>query len=309
VSRWLLLVLLAPADHTPPGPPRVVDVLPETTQGESVNGLHWSVRMRRTFTVYDSVPCEWGLVNSGKGKVAVEFALGGATRAVLSGDNGDFQAKEVEPKGHELLHPSSGDTFRGHSPADLRVPFGRLTPGLYTLELILPAAAYSLKEEASFKPAELRSGPVRFRVVDTSPERAEAANRRSAVLDFRVSSRVVDPEDAPTGTLTNTGGFPLAIQVAIGEDDAPKRAVHATWQRWSPPHGWAVAHDAPDGIRVNGVEEGKLAPGERRTTPLVTPSVDGVYRYVVYTWDERTQPPTRVQGVSNVFVVERRPAK
>jgi hypothetical protein len=151
-------------------------LLPTEQKGQQVNGLTWTVRLAKEFTVFDTVEAFCGLYNSSERQFTFDTGSPDAKRTypqlVLTRKGGQRVVAELVPKKgfwHQYGNYNPNPDEVAHSfYVDIRLYFGVLQPGEYELQAVYPAAAYKLKDFPGFEARDITSPLMSFRVSDTS---------------------------------------------------------------------------------------------------------------------------------------------
>lgn len=224
--------------------------LPAAAAGD----LGWHVQVAST-SKYAPVEFVAQLMNVTKGRVAfkaegerpaieliLEHAKAKAVRKPLPKEASVY-------KGPAELGPSQAGWYAS---GDLRLAFGRLEPGSYTLRVALGG---------------LVSEPAAFEVIDTSVEEARKNWTAPEGIEFLVKDG--------KGVLVNRRKTEIVLQAYGDRKDAPLDAL-VTAQQWTG-RAWTRF---PGGFCGTGLVPLRIAPGEQREIALpVAP--DGILRFAV----------------------------
>jgi hypothetical protein len=158
--------------------------------GPTINGLRWTARLFPEFTTLDDIYfCPQLETATSRHLIFRGHGAWGHARLVLT------------PEGQEPMHrwlplfrwtADDVESRQSNQPissaiADLRVHFGRLKPGAYSVQLVLPQDSYTIAGEVAFSPGDIASAKMEFRVVEPAVDRALAANTNPTGVEFIVT--------------------------------------------------------------------------------------------------------------------------
>jgi len=241
----------------------------------AADDLGWHVQVVTT-SKYAPVEFQAQLRNVTQGKIA--FASEGdqpAVELILEPEGKPAVRKPlpkeaVAYKGPAELEPSQYGWYVG---GDLRLGFGRLAPGRYTLRAALKGVV---------------SEPAAFEIVDTSVEEA----KKNSVAPEGVELRMKDGK----AILVNRKKTPIFL-LAYG-DRKPLDAL-AMPQQWT-----GRAWTGPGGLFCGtGLSEVQIAPGEEREVTL-PPLPDGILRIGVSCYERKGDANEAIEAVSEPFLVD-----
>jgi hypothetical protein len=217
--------------------------------GPSVNGLNWSASLFPEFTTADDISY-FAQLKTATSKQLIFRSDAAAGRAYLL-----LTAEGQEPKRSGLsLFPRTFSEIEsrqsGHeiafASADLRVHFGRLKPGAYSLQLILPKSGYVVAGEVVYSPADIVSAKMQFRVVEPAIERAIATNTNPTGVEFIVTD---EPYAVSWGTaykarIINHRPVPIRIDRTPASRWAERSGLTGyQFELWRPNYGWLPAEE------------------------------------------------------------------
>lgn len=260
-----------------------------------VNGLRWSLQMGHEFSDFDSIEVRATLHNVSSKPLAFRSADKRPRITLILGPEGGKAVRKPLPadapayRGGSTLQPQA---YAWLVITDLREVFGPLPPGRYVFRLELAAEGYRV-ERPGFKPAPIRSGPVRLEVVATTLEDARKANRKAAGIDFKVQAK----GKTRVGVLTNRRTRSLVFWAYKGAPGRPLSAL-VTLQSWTG-RGWT---GNAGGFCGTGLEPVTLAPGKSALLELPTHG-KGIHRFV-FDCAEQNTPKKRIVVRSDVILVK-----
>ncbi|MBX2850880.1 MAG: hypothetical protein KTR15_03940 [Phycisphaeraceae bacterium] len=266
--------------------------------GETQNGCAWTLTMARDFTTYDAVKLTGQLMNTSDQQFVFDTGepYEGNPKIILTPKGEDPIAIELDHRtpgigaGSGNYKPKPGEIVRGLK-VDLRLLFGRLNPGAYTLQIVYPKDHYQIAQLPGYVPADISSPTIDFVVRETKLEDAKKAMPKPGPLVFTLNEREkpLDDNSAVTvlraATLHNTGNKPIQIYAYI-HDAKINHALPWTerWEQYHPEQGWYEGQVF--GYCGTGLGLVTLKPNESVQIAINSFPSDGIYRYKIrYTAD------------------------
>lgn len=213
-------------------------------EGPTVNGLKWASSLSPEFTTADDIFFFASLKTATNNHLIIrqpEHADRAYLLLTVEGQEprqgrlslGLHSLREIEAResGHQIASAA----------ADLRVLFGRLKPGKYTLQLVLPRSGYSIAGKTPYSPADIASAKMEFQVLEPEVDRAIAATANPTQVDFLVSD---EPYRVPWGTAYKAriiNRRPVPIRILAYKKTGPAERVGLygmQFELWRPNHGW-----------------------------------------------------------------------
>jgi hypothetical protein len=245
--------------------------LPAAAAGD----LGWHVQVVTT-SKYAPVEFQAQLLNVTKGNIKVKAEGDKPLIDLILEPEGKPPVRKPLPKetsafkGPPELQPSQALWY---VTGDLRLAFGRLAPGRYTLRAAI---------------GDRVSEPAPFEIVDTSAEEA----KKNSVAPEGVDLRVKDGK----ALLVNRRKTPIFL-LAYGDReplDALAMAQQWTGRAWTGPQGLFCG---------TGLSEVKIVPGEEREVTL-PPLPDGILRIGVSCYERKGDGTEAIEAVSEPFLVD-----
>ncbi|HDZ22236.1 MAG TPA: hypothetical protein ENH78_13185 [Phycisphaerae bacterium] len=208
---------------------------------------------------------------------------------------------------------------------DLKELFGKLQPGRYTVQVVLPAGGYAITGLPESSQADISSSEFAFEIVD--PDETVILDARARLLEAR--SRELPLGSCLTrgdnGTALLTNGLPFTVLVPFkhknaNADETADEVVVVPYGHvlaWRATGDWATTHLMGGGMPMDvalsarllqddGWSMRSLAPSESMTIDLPDRTLqDGIYCYDVLVFQEREGMSDRSHRLTGMpFVVE-----
>ncbi len=280
------------------------------SQGSPVqSGMIWIVTMWRDATSIDTLLLRGTLLRQSSQKALLDlYPERGPIRIVLT------RADDGIAVEHELIWYRDCRVFRwarGTGRVDIEIDlkelFGKLQPGRYTVQVVLPAGGYAITGLPESSQVDISSSEFAFEIVD--PDESVILDARAQLLEARshelpLGSCLTRGDD---GTATLTNGLPFTILVPFRHKNgnagqtADEVAVipYGHILAWRATGGWTSTHLMGGGMPMDvalsarllqddGWSMRSLAPSESMMIELPDWALqDGIYCYDVLVFQER----------------------
>jgi len=247
----------------------------------AADDLGWHVQVA-SCSKYAAVEFQAQLRNVTNGKIAFKGEGDRPAAELILESAGKAPVRKPLPRdavayrGPDELAPGQ---YGWYVSCDLRLAFGRLAPGRYTLRAVF---------------GDIASEPAAFEVSDTSVEEAKKNWAAPEGIEFRVA----DKDGGKVGILVNRRKTPLALLAYAGAQGAPLQAL-VTAQQWTG-RAWT---GFVGGFCGTGLEEVTIAPGAEREIAL--PSFpDGILRLAVSCHERAGEETKAIEAVTEPFLVD-----
>lgn len=283
--------------------------LPQEQKGSVVNGLTWTIKMANEFTTLDAMEISCSLDNTSNELFTFERdPKPGKPTLILTPKGKDpitAALEQIKGSWNESgnYQPKPGEVAHGFT-VDIRLLFGFLPEGEYSLQVVYPKDAYSLKDYPPYKSQDIPSPRRPFVVYTTSLADAQESlpkdvgvtlkSDKPIVVDKR--SRVVE-----TGVLENNTDAPISFSAYTWEqkEDRPLSAI-VTWEKWNTRFQWTLL--GPPGWCGTGLGIFTLQPKQSVCVHLNGGLQDGIYRFAIDYWSA-DDPKNRKTVYSNAIQI------
>lgn len=262
---------------------------PQQAIGDTINGLAWTTTMAQDFTTHDALEFNARLNNASDQQFIFETGPKlGQPILVLTPEGKDPITVVLDHQREGFSNqsgnykPKPGEVAHGFA-VDLRLFFGALPAGNYTVEVVYPADKYEVKEFPGYKARAIHSPVIDFVIRETSLKEAQASMQSHIGPSIQTDKPVVVDEKwqvVKTGTLTNHTDQTMTFSAYTwGHQPGKPLSTTGTWEKWSPKHGWVSA--GPIGWCGTGLGAYALEPGKAVTLAIDAGKPDGIYRYAI----------------------------